>query len=70
MAIDLEVESTPTEVSEVDPVVRLFLSFLAREMTSHPQRMEAIDASLIQQIHALVGPIEIDLDKALSSEDE
>lgn len=53
-----------------DPVLGQFLGFLARDIASHPERLQAIDAELVQRIHALVGGVEVDLDAALSADDE
>ncbi len=55
---------------EDDPVLGQFLDFLARDIASHPERLQAVDASLIQRIHSLVGGIEVDLDAAISVDDE
>lgn len=66
-----EVVLTRAEFNESDdPVLRQFLTFLAGDIASHPERIQAIDASLAQRIQSLVGDVEIDLDAALSAEDE
>lgn len=53
-----------------DPVLGQFLGFLARDMAGHPERLQAVDSALVQRIDALVGGVEVDLDAALSAEDE
>jgi len=53
-----------------DPVLGQFLDFLARDIASHPERLQTVDAGLVQRLHALIGDVEIDLDTALSTEDE
>lgn len=53
-----------------DPVLDQFLGFLARDMASHPQRLKAVDAGLVQRIRALVGAVKVDLDAALPAGDE
>lgn len=53
-----------------DPVMGHFLNFLAYDMTTHPERLASIDAGLVQRIQALVGDLEVDLDAALTAEDE
>jgi antitoxin PrlF len=53
-----------------DPVLGQFLGFLARDMASHPERLRAVDAGLVQRLQSLVGGIEVDLDAALSADDE
>lgn len=53
-----------------DPVLGQFLGFLARDMASHPERLQTVDAGLVQRLQSLVGGIEVDLDVALSADDE
>ncbi len=55
---------------ESDPVLGQFLGFLARDIASHPERLQAIDAGFVQRLQSLTGGIEVDLDAALSAEDE
>jgi antitoxin PrlF len=62
---------TRAEASEgEDPVLGQVLAFLARDMATHPQRIQAVDASLMQRIHSLIGDIGVDLDATLSADDE
>lgn len=53
-----------------DPVLGQFLAFLAKDLTDHPERLQAMDAELVQRIQSLVGCVEVDLDGALSPDDE
>jgi antitoxin PrlF len=53
-----------------DPVLGQFLGFLARDIASHPARLQTVDAGLVQRLHSLVGDVEVDLDAALSADDE
>ena len=53
-----------------DPVLGQFLGFLARDIASHPERMQAIDASFVQRLQSLTGGIEVDLDAPLSADNE
>lgn len=53
-----------------DPVLGHFLGFLARDIAGHPQRLQAVDSDLMQRIRSLVGGIEVDMDSALSADDE
>lgn len=55
---------------EDDPVLASFLNFLARDMASHPERLQVLDAILPARIDALVGNAEIDLEQPLSADDE
>ena len=43
-----------------------FLSFLSTDLAQHPERLQTIDASLVQRIRSLVGGIDVDLNTALS----
>ena len=52
-----------------DPVLGRFLDFLAHDIASHPERLQAVDASLAQRLQSLVGGIEVDLDAVLSADD-
>lgn len=53
-----------------DPVLGQFLGFLARDLASHPERLMAVDAALVQRLRSLVGDVEVELDVALSADDE
>lgn len=53
-----------------DPALGAFLGFLARDIAMHPERLQAVDAGLVQRIQSLVGSVAVDLDAPLSAEDE
>jgi len=53
-----------------DPVLGQFLGFLAHDITLHPERLRSVDASLVHRLQSLVGGVEVDLDAALSADDE
>ncbi|MFN9747913.1 MAG: type II toxin-antitoxin system PrlF family antitoxin [Burkholderiales bacterium] len=55
---------------EDDPVLGQFLGFLARDIASHPERLQTVDASFVQRLQSLTGSIEVDLDASLSADDE
>jgi len=66
-----EVVLTRAEASDGDdPVLGQFLGFLAADITRHPERLQAVDAGLVQRLQALVGGVDVDLDAALSEDDE
>jgi antitoxin PrlF len=66
-----EVVLTRAEASDgEDPVLARFLGFLARDIASHPERLQAVDASFVQRLKSLAGGIEVDLDAPLSADDE
>ncbi|MBE7562562.1 type II toxin-antitoxin system PrlF family antitoxin [Acidithiobacillus sp. HP-6] len=52
---------------EEDPVLGQFLDFLTAEISHHPERLQAVDAGRLQ---SLVGGVDVDLDAALSADDE
>lgn len=53
-----------------DPLLGQFLGFLAQDIAAHPDRIQSVDAGLVQRIQSLVGGIEVDLDAPLSADDE
>lgn len=62
---------TRAEVAEAnDPALDVFLSFLARDIATHPERLQIIDPAFVQRMHSLVEDVEVDLDSPLSDEDE
>ncbi len=66
-----EVVLTRAEVTEGDdPVLGKFLEFLARDIASHPERIQAVDRGLVKRIQSLVGGVKVDLEEALSADDE
>jgi antitoxin PrlF len=66
-----EVVLTRAEASqEDDPVLGQFLGFLARDIGSHPERLQALDAGFVQRLQSLTSGIEVDLDVPLSADDE
>lgn len=68
---DGEVVLTRAEAKEdADPALRPFLNFLANDMASRPERLQAVDASLVHRIRALTQDVKVDLDAPLSADDE
>jgi antitoxin PrlF len=55
---------------EDDPVLGAFLDFLAKDIAENPQRLQAIDAGLARRLQSLAAEVEVDLDAALSADDE
>lgn len=56
--------------ADADPVLGKFLDFLARDISNHPDRLQAIDHSLVQHLQALTEGADIELDMPLSAGDE
>jgi antitoxin PrlF len=65
-----EVVLRRSEATDEDPVLGQFLGFLARDIASHPERLQAMDAGLVRHVRSLAGDVKVDLDAALSEEDE
>lgn len=66
-----EVVLTRAKASEGDdPVLEQFLEFLARDIANHPERLQTVDAGLVQRLQSLIGDVDVDLDAALSADDE
>lgn len=65
-----EVVLSRVEMTEDDPVLGRFLGFLTRDIANHPERLHAVDASLVERIHSLVGDLQVDFDAVLPADDE
>lgn len=55
---------------DIDPALGAFLGFLAQDISVHPERLQAVDVGLVQRIQALTAGVAVDLDSALSADDE
>lgn len=55
---------------EDDPVLGRFLDFLSSDIANHPERLQRVNTRFVQGIHSLVGDLTVDLDAALSADDE
>lgn len=53
-----------------DPVLAQFLGFLAQDVATHPEHLQAVDKKLVKRLKSLVGKVEVDLDAPLSADDE
>lgn len=62
--------SRSDRTEEDDPVLEKFLEFLAEDMQKHPQRIQAVSSELVDRLRDLTADVDIDLDAALSDEDE
>ncbi|HCN44591.1 MAG TPA: regulator [Pseudomonas sp.] len=65
-----EVVLTRAQQPEDDPVLGEFLAFLARDISTNPQHLKALDQEFVQRVQRLVADVEIDLDAPLSVDDE
>ncbi|MCP9779400.1 MULTISPECIES: type II toxin-antitoxin system PrlF family antitoxin [Cyanobium] len=51
-----------------DPALAPFLALLEQDIANHPERLQAIDAELVERLQDLVGGIEVDLEEVLPDE--
>lgn len=65
-----EVTLSRADSDPSDPIIGQFLSFLAKDMQNHPDRLQAVAPALRDRIDALVGDMDVDLNESLSEEDE
>lgn len=65
-----EVVMTRASAAGEDPVLGHFLDFLARDMVSHPERLQAVDAELVRRAQSLVEGVAVDLDATLPADEE
>lgn len=56
--------------TDADPVMGQFLHFLANDIAAHPERVKAVDAGFVERLRGLTEGVEVDLDAALSPDDE
>ena len=59
-----------SEAANNDPVLGEFLNFLANDIARHPDQLQAVDTALRARIASLVGKNHMDLNAALSADDE
>jgi antitoxin PrlF len=55
---------------EEDPALLAFLSFLAQDMTQHPERLQGLNEAVVSRLRNLVGEIDPNLDEALPDDAE
>ena len=66
-----EVVLSRVEIAEEDdPVLGQFLGFLSRDIASHPESLQSIDAGFVQRLRSLTGGVDVDLEAVLSEDDE
>ena len=58
------------ETTESDLVLGEFLSFIATDIRQHPEKLQALTASMRNSVETLVANVEIDLEAPLSDKDE
>lgn len=61
--------SRASDASE-DPAIGAFLTFLAQDISRNPGHIQAMNGTLRDKLNVLVDGVELDLDAALSPDDE
>jgi antitoxin PrlF len=56
--------------AEEDPAFGPFLVFLARDIQNRPEKLRSFSPAFVQRVQALTEDVQIDLDAALSPDDE
>lgn len=56
--------------TESDPVLGKFLNFLAQDIETNPQQLQAMSSDLASHVQSLVSGVDLDLDAPLLDEDE
>jgi antitoxin PrlF len=59
------IEKASPEAEEADPAVGAFLTFLAGDLTQHPERLRGIPRALLRRARALTRGISIEHDAAI-----
>ncbi len=59
-----------SRVSDNDPVLSKFLSFVANDIKNNPSHVRSIDPTLIERALSLISGVEVDMDAPLSEKDE
>lgn len=68
---DADVMPSRVEIAKKDdPVLGQFLSFLPADFAHQPERLQTIEARLVQGIRSVVGGIDLDFNTALSPYNE
>ena len=65
-----EVVLTRVDTDEDDPVLGQFLGFLAQDIAAHPEYLQGLNVGLVRRVQELAADIEVDLNAALSPNDE
>ena len=60
--------ATPADAD--DPALAPFLAFLAQDMAAAPDRLRAVEASVVQHLCSLTDGTDIDLDAPLPEDDD
>jgi antitoxin PrlF len=56
-------------VSDEDPALTAFLTFIADDIEAHPSHLQPLDAGLLQRAATLVAGVEVNLDAPLAADE-
>ena len=56
-------------VGEADPVIAVFLNFLAEDMRNNPANLKPLDHSLLARATSLTTDVDVDLDAPLTDDE-
>lgn len=66
-----EVVLTRVDASTVaDSSLEHFLEVLAQDISSHPERLQSLEAHVVERSSMLVSDVKVDLEKPLSADDD
>ncbi|WP_369405933.1 type II toxin-antitoxin system PrlF family antitoxin [Polynucleobacter brandtiae] len=57
------------ETKSDDPVLGHFLHFLSHDLTTHPERLQALDSAWVERLQLLVGKVQFDLEAPLPDDE-
>jgi antitoxin PrlF len=63
-------ESECIDATEHDRELGEFLKLLEDEIQSHPEKLIALDSTLLAHLDSLIGGLDVDINSPLSADDE
>lgn len=63
-------EPKRSDASNNDRELCGFLTLLEEDIRSHPEKLTALDSTLLARLNSLIGGINVDINSALSADDE
>ena len=58
------------EADQPDPATELVLGLLTKDIADHPARVQSVDAGFAERLRRLTDGVEVDVNAALSPDDE
>ncbi|MGF6332044.1 hypothetical protein ABH909_004922 [Pseudomonas sp. BS3782 TE3695] len=63
-------EPERSDASNNDREICEFLTLLEDDIRSHPEKLVALDSTLLARLNSLIGGIDVDINARLSADDE